>query len=122
MGIAALILGGLGLIVSLLPFATPAALFVSWLAWLFGIVALILGIISMVKSPKKTFGLIAIILAVLTFVFYFLAASFAVDSAVGDFEDVLNDPAMQLQIQQGMQEALQQPAQPVPVPAPVPTQ
>jgi len=133
MGIVAVIMGVLGLIVAVLPFISPWLAFISWLAWLFIILAIVFGIIAVVKK-KKVPGFIGLGLAVLSIVLYFVAGSVAMSSAEDAVQDLnalgglqmvdpnmAMDPAAQQQLQQAMQglgQAMQQlPAQPAPPPA-----
>ena len=98
MGIAALILGILAAIFAWIPV-------VNVIAWPLAIVAIILGIISMVKGKK--IGLVGIIAGVLAIIFFFV--SYAVLGSMA--EDALNDPAFQQQMGEAlMQEAMQDPA------------
>ena len=96
MAIAAIVLGAIGLIIAILPLASAAALFISWLAWLFAILGLIFGIIALAKGKKKP-GLVGTILSVLTIVMYFVASNIAATRALNTINETFGKDVPGLQ-------------------------
>ena len=108
MGIAALILGILGVLLSWIPF-------VGWLGVVMALVAIILGFLTL-KKGKKGLGIASLVLGVIG-----LGSGLYVQintlMVTSDALDAFGDPALQMQIDQGLQqglnEALKEAAQPV---------
>ena len=107
MGIAALILGILGVVLSWIPI-------VGWVGVVLALVAIILGLLTL-KKGKKGMGIAALILGVVGFG-WGLYVQIQTMMFASDLENAFDDPALQMQMdqamQQGLNEALQQAAQP----------
>ena len=96
MGIAAIVLGAIGLLIAVLPFMATGLIFISWLCWLFAILGLIFGIIALAKGKTKP-GLVGTILSVLTIAMYFVAAHVVANRAVKALSEAVDKdlPALQ---------------------------
>ena len=105
MAIAAIILGTIGFIISLLPLIATGMVFISWLSWLFAILGLIFGGIAMAKGKLKP-GLVGTIISILTIAMYFVAAHVAATRALNAVSDALGKDLKDLP---GLQEALEKP-------------
>ncbi len=107
MGIAALILGILGVILSWIPL-------VGWLGVVLALVAIILGFLTL-KKGKKGLGIAALVLGVIGFG-WGLYVQIQTLMFASELEAAFDDPALQMQMdqamQQGLNEALKEAAQP----------
>ena len=99
MGIAAIVLGAIGLLIAILPLIASGLIFISWLCWLFAILGLVFGIIALAKGKTKP-GLVGTILSVLTIVIYFVAAHVVANRAMNALGEAVGKDIP------GLQEAL----------------
>jgi len=108
MGIAALILGILGVVLSWIPL-------VGWVGVVLALVAIVLGFLTL-KKGGKGLGIAALILGVVG-LGWGLYVQIQTLMFASDLEGAFDDPALQMQMnqamQQGLNEALQQAAEPV---------
>lgn len=110
MGIAALVLGIIGVVLCWIPA-------VGWVGVVLALVALILGIVA-VKKGIKGLGIAGLILGIVGLgwglyvqIMTIMAVS-AIDESLQGLEAGLNDPALQQQLDQSLNQALQEAAQP----------
>jgi hypothetical protein len=109
MGIAALVLGIIGVVLCWIPA-------VGWVGVVLALVALILGIVA-VKKGIKGLGIAGLILGIVGLgwglyvqIMTIMAVS-AIDEGLQGLEAGLNDPALQQQLDQSLNQALQEAAQ-----------
>jgi hypothetical protein len=109
MGIAALILGIIGVVLCWIPA-------IGWVGVVLALVALILGIVAL-KKGIKGLGIAGLILGIVGLgwglyvqIMTIMAVS-AIDDSLQGLEAGLNDPALQQQLQQGLDQAMQEAAQ-----------